>query len=57
MVNSNAGKGSGRRPPQISPELEALRYDLAYGKISPAEYNKQYKQLEKEGKTKIIYRW
>lgn len=55
--SDNMGKGSGRRAPQISRELEDLRYDLATGKITKATYKRRYMELEKQGKTKIVYRW
>jgi len=46
------GKGSTRRPTLISPEEERLRWKLAYGKITFKEYERRYKQLVKQGKTK-----
>lgn len=49
-MNSNAGKGDKRRPCQISPEEEELRWGLALGEISQKEFNKKYEQLLKEGK-------
>lgn len=43
------GKGSGRRPTTISPEEERIRWLLAYGRISFAEFEKKYKVLRKRG--------
>lgn len=41
-------KGSKPRPRQISDELYALRYDLAFGKITPEEYEKKVKRLNRK---------
>lgn len=51
------GKGSNRRPPQISPAEEDLRYALAYGEIDEKEFNRRFKQLKKEGKIYRRIRW
>ena len=47
------GKGSQRRPTAITPHEERLRWKLAYGKITFKEFEKRYKELERQGK---IYR-
>ncbi|HUW48068.1 MAG TPA: hypothetical protein VMW36_04910 [Patescibacteria group bacterium] len=44
------GKGSTRRPTQIGKEEELLRWKLAFGKISFAEFEERYNQLLREGK-------
>lgn len=44
------GKGSKKRPPQISRAEENLRWALAYGKITFQQFEQKYKQLLKEGK-------
>ena len=41
------GKGSKRRPPQISEAEEGLRYDLALGKITREEFDKRLAALDK----------
>jgi len=43
------GKGTQRRPPQITKEEERLRWKLALGKISFVEFEKKFKQLKKMG--------
>jgi len=45
-------KGSKKRPTLVSNEENTLRWKLALGEITFDEYNKQYKQLKKEGKIK-----
>lgn len=44
------GKGHLRRPCQIGLEEETLRWKLAFGKIAPEEFEREYKKLEQEGK-------
>ena len=44
------GKEDTRRPRLISKEEEAIRYALAYGRITFAEYEKRYLKLKKQGK-------
>jgi len=43
-------KGSRRRPRLVSREVEELRWQLAYGKISRATYDRKIKDLRKERK-------
>jgi len=43
------GKGSWRRPVQISRQEFDLRWDYALGKISRAEFNRQFSLLRKKG--------
>lgn len=45
-----AGKGSDRRPSQIGGEEEALRYDLARGRITRELFLREYNKLLHEGK-------
>ena len=47
------GKGHDKRPPQISYEEEQLRWLLFEKKITFKQFERRYKQLEKEGK---VYR-
>lgn len=47
-----AGKGDTRRPTAISPEEERIRWKLAYGKITFAEFERRYEELVKQGKTR-----
>jgi len=48
-----SGKGSNRRPSQISKEEERIRWKLAFGEITFDEFERQYKELKKRG---LIYR-
>ena len=43
-------KGSKRRPRQVSREEEALRMDLAYGKIVRQAFDKKLAKLRESGK-------
>jgi hypothetical protein len=43
--DSGAGKGDGVRPISISQEEYGLKYDLATGRISKKEFDKQMKEL------------
>lgn len=45
-----AGKGSARRPSQISREEEELRWKLAEGKIAREQFLREYNGLLHEGK-------
>jgi len=45
-----AGKGSARRPSQISREEEELRWKLAEGKITREQFVREYSRLLHEGK-------
>jgi len=40
------GKGSARRPPQITRHEETLRWEFAFGLISKEEYDQRFKDLE-----------
>lgn len=42
-------KGSRRRPSQVGREEYGLRWDLAMGYITRAEFDRRYKELEKKG--------
>lgn len=42
-------KGSQRRPSFISRQEEGLRWDLAMGYITRADFDRRYKELEKRG--------
>lgn len=42
-------KGSNRRPAQISQAEERIRWKLAYGQITFAEFEKRVKALRKQG--------
>lgn len=42
------GKGSQRRPTQISDAENTLRWDLALGVITSEEFERKMKELEKE---------
>lgn len=53
MTKSDSGKGSGRRPCATSREEYELRCKYAKGKITFAEFEKQYKILKEKG---LIYR-
>lgn len=44
------GKGSRRRPSSIGREEEALRWQLAFGKITFKQFERRYKELKKQGK-------
>ena len=44
------GKGSRRRPRSTSVEEEHIRYALAEGRITFAEYERRYNRLLQEGK-------
>lgn len=46
------GKGSVRRPPQISRKHEELQWALAYGRITFIEYERKLKALRKREKEK-----
>lgn len=50
MGKSEAGKGSDRRPTQVTRETENLRWLLAERKITFAEYKRRKKELIKENK-------
>jgi len=43
------GKGSQRRPTQISRQEYILRWDYALGKISRAKFDRQFSLLQKKG--------
>lgn len=47
MRKSDAGKGDARRPCLISPAEYELRYDLAFGRISRAEFEKKLREIRK----------
>lgn len=49
-TRSEAGKGDARRPSQIGSEEEALRYDLAGGKITQEQFLREYNKLLHGGK-------
>lgn len=44
------GKGDKRRPRLVSREVYELRWDLAHGEITPAEYEREIKKCLKEKK-------
>ena len=44
------GKGSKRRPRQVSREEETLRMDLAHGKIIRQVFDKKLAELRESGK-------
>jgi hypothetical protein len=44
------GKGSARRPCRTSPEEEHLRWALAAGTITFAQFEQRYRELLHEGK-------
>lgn len=44
------GKGSGRRPPQISREEEELRWELARGLITKEMFDTRYNELMAAGR-------
>ena len=46
----NSGKGDARRPRQTTAQEEALRYDLAFGLITPQHYALRYQELLSQGK-------
>jgi len=46
----NSGKGDERRPRQITAQEEDLRYDLAFGLITPEYYQNRYNELLAQGK-------
>jgi len=46
------GKGNRRRPLRTGTEENDLRWELAEGKITEAQYNRRYAKLEREGKIK-----
>ncbi len=48
------GKGSKRRPLKTLTEENNLRWELAEGKITEAEYNRRYAKLKREGKIKRL---
>lgn len=50
MSDSGAGKGDTRRPPLIGREEEALRWDLAFGKITCEQYDAEHTRLLRSGK-------
>ena len=43
------GKGSKKRPSQITVEEERIRWQLAYGKITFATFRRKYLALKKRG--------
>jgi len=43
------GKGDTRRPARISREEEALRWALAFGKITFKQFERKYRELKKSG--------
>jgi len=48
MKSSDGGKGSSRRPYQITKEEEDLRWKLAFGKITVQEFNEGMEKLEEK---------
>jgi len=46
------GKGSARRPSQVTHEEEQLRWRLYKGEITETEFNAEYKRLQRIGKIK-----
>lgn len=44
------GKGSNRRPKQITKEEEILRWAYAFGKMNFDEFERRYNKLLKQGK-------
>lgn len=44
------GKNNHIRSPQISREEESLRWDLAYGKITPEQFEAGIETLREQGK-------
>lgn len=39
------GKGDVRRPPEVDDEIVSLNWDLAFGRIDEAEYERKLKEL------------
>lgn len=50
MSKSEAGKGSDRRKCLTTREEETIRFQLATGKITFAEFEIKYKKLKRQGK-------
>ena len=50
MADGQEGKGSGRRPSAIGREEETLRWKLAQKQITFDEFERQYRELKKQGK-------
>ena len=49
-MTGDSGKGDARRPRQTTAQEEDLRYDLAFGLITPEYYQNRYNELLAQGK-------